>query len=71
MLSLFQYYELCNQKPGDILSGIVEKGPMFSKEEYAILLRLLHRSDPNSTSHGLAMNEEKLGDHMRHAGIAV
>jgi hypothetical protein len=53
------------------LSGIVEKGPMFSKEEYAILFKLLHRSDPNSTSQAVSVNEEKLGDIMKHAGVAV
>ena len=66
-----QYYELCNLKPADILSGIVEKGPMFSKDEYAVILRLLHRSDPNSTTHALSTNEEKLGDIMSKAGVAV
>jgi hypothetical protein len=68
---LFQYYELCNQKSSDILAGIVEKGPMFSKEEYSALLKLLHRSDPNSTPSGLAANEEKLRDIMKQVGVAV
>jgi hypothetical protein len=44
---------------------------MFSKDEYAIILRLLHRSDPNSTTHALNTNEEKLGDIMSKAGVAV
>ncbi len=67
--SFFQYYELFNQKPADNLSEIVEKGPMFSKEEYTILFKLLHRSDPNSTSQAISVNEEKLGDIMRHASL--
>ena len=44
-----QYYKLCNQKPKEILSGIVEKRPGFKKEEYITILKLFHSTDPHST----------------------
>ena len=62
---------MCNQKPSDILNGIVEKGPMFSKSEYSVLLKLLQRSDPNVNSNALTKYEEKLADIMKQVGVAV
>ena len=38
-----QYYELFNQRQQEVLNGIVEKGPIFSAEEYATAIKLLHR----------------------------
>ena len=55
----------------DILSGIVEKGPMFSQEEYANIIKLLHKSDPTSSSHKLNGHLEKLTDVMKQVGVAV
>ena len=66
-----QYYELCNQRPQEILNGIVEKGPMYTQEEYANIIKLLNRSDITSSSHKLASQLEKLGDIMKKVGVAV
>ena len=55
----------------DILNGIVEKGPMFSQEEYANIIRLLHKSDPTATSHKLTSHLEKLAEIMKKVGVAV
>ena len=67
-----QYYELCNQRPQEILNGIVEKGPMFNQEEYASIIKLLHKSEhPPSSSHKLATHLEKLADIMKKVGVAV
>ncbi len=49
----------------EIISGIVEKGPMFSQEEYANVLKLLHKSDPTSGTHKINANLEKLADVMK------
>ena len=38
-----QYYELFNQRNQEVLNGIVEKGPVFSGEEYAAAIKLLSR----------------------------
>ena len=38
-----QYYELFNQRQQEVLNGIVEKGPVFSAEEYAVAVKLLSR----------------------------
>ena len=55
----------------EILNGIVEKGPMFNQEEYANIIKLLHKSDPTSTS--IKMNEhlDKLSEIMKKVGVAV
>lgn len=66
-----QYYELCNLRPQEILGGIVEKGHMFSQEEYAAIMKLLHRSDPNSTTQKLNANLEKLAEIMKKVGVSV
>ena len=66
-----QYYELCNQRPQEILNGIVEKGPMFNLEEYTNLITLLNNSDVTSSSHKLASQLEKLSDIMKKVGVAV
>jgi hypothetical protein len=59
------------QKPADILNGIVEKGPMFSKTEYEAILRLLNRSDPNTNMRTLNANLEKLSEIIQKVGVAV
>merc|ERR1711935_715965 len=66
-----QYYELCNQRPQEILNGIVEKGPMFNLEEYTNIIKLLNKSDVTSSSHKLASQLEKLSDIMKKVGVAV
>ena len=38
-----QYYEMFNQRQQELLNSIVEKGPTFSREEYAAAIQLLHR----------------------------
>merc|ERR1711953_1144506 len=57
-----QYYELCNQRPQEILNGIVEKGPMYTQEEYANIIKLLHKSDPTSTSTKMNEHLDKLSE---------
>lgn len=66
-----QYYELCNSRPQEILSGIVEKGPMFSLEEYQNIIKLLHRSDLTSSQQKLNGHLEKLADIMKKVGVTV
>ena len=66
-----QYYELCNVRPQEILNGIVEKGPMFSQEEYANIIKLLHKSDPTSTQTKMKEHLDKLSDIMKKVGVAV
>ncbi len=65
------YYEMLTLRPQDILNAIVEKGPVFTKEDYAHALELLHRSDPNSNSTILNKHLEKLADIMKVAGVQV
>ena len=40
-----QYYEMFNhnQRQQEVFNGIVEKGPIFSAEEYSAAIKLLHR----------------------------
>ena len=38
-----QYYEMFNQRQQEVLSGIIEKGPIFSAEEYVATIKLLYR----------------------------
>jgi len=66
-----QYYELFNQRPQEIIDGIVEKGPVFSHEEYVAAISLLHRSDPTSTEQLRNMYVEKLADTMKQVGVTV
>ena len=66
-----QYYELLNQRPQEIIDGIIEKGPSFSHEEYIVALNLLHRSDPSSTDQLRNRDIERLADNMRQAGVTV
>ena len=44
---------------------------MFNQEEYANIIKLLHKSDPTSTS--IKMNEhlDKLSEIMKKVGVAV
>merc|ERR1711894_745337 len=35
-----QYYEMFNQRQQEVLSGIIEKGPIFSAEEYVATIKL-------------------------------
>ena len=65
------YFELLNQRPQEMIDAIVEKGPMFTHEEYAVALNLLHRSDPTSTPQLNNMYIEKLGDTIKSAGVTV
>ena len=65
------YYELLTLRPQDVLNAIVEKGPLYGREEYARAVELLHRSDPNSNSTILNKHLEKLEDIMKVAGVAV
>lgn len=44
---------------------------MFSQEEYANIIRLLHKSDPTATSHKLTSHLEKLAEIMKKVGVAV
>ena len=55
----------------EILNGIVEKGPMYSHEEYATVLRLLCRSDPTPSNDKLAAQLAKLADIMKKVGVPV
>jgi hypothetical protein len=55
----------------DILNAIVEKGPVFTKEDYTHALELLHRSDPNSNSTILNKHVEKLHSILEVAGVTV
>ena len=55
----------------EIIDGIVEKGPVFSHEEYVAALMLLHRSDPTSTEQLKKMYIEKLADTMKSVGVTV
>ena len=50
---------------------MVEKGPVFSHEEYVVALHLLHKSDPSSTEQLKNMYVEKLADTMKQVGVTV
>ncbi len=70
------YYEMCFLSDSfvhfqEILNGVVEKGPMFNQEEYANIVKLLHRSDPTSSNQKLNTHLEKLADIMKKVGVAV
>ena len=75
-----QYYEMFNQRQQEVLNGIVEKGPIFSAEEYAAAIKLLHMSDPNrsgaqntssSSRDVLQGNLEKLQQILGEVGVRV
>jgi len=44
---------------------------MFSQEEYANIIKLLHRSDPTSATHKVNSHLEKLAEIMKKVGVAV
>ncbi len=66
-----QYYEMLNNRPQDVLSAIVEKGPVFTHEQYKRALELLHRSDPNSTPELHKRYTSKLAEIIKRIGVAV
>ena len=44
---------------------------MFSQEEYANIIKLLHKSVPTATDHRLTSHLEKLAEIMKKVGVAV
>jgi exocyst complex component 4 len=74
-----QYYELFNQRQQEVLNGIVEKGPVFSAEEYSAAIKLLNRSDPNrhdassstTSQAALQANLDKLQQILSEVGVRV
>ena len=44
---------------------------MFTQEEYANIIKLLHKSDPTSTTVKMNAHLEKLADIMKKVGVAV
>ncbi len=66
-----QYYELLNNRPQDVLNDIMEKGPVFTHEQYKRALELLHRSDPNSTPELHKRYAAKLAEIIKRIGVAV
>ena len=53
----------------DVLSELVEKGPMFSHDQYVKALELLHRSDPNSSAELHQKHVAKLAEIIKRIGV--
>ncbi len=55
----------------DMLNDIMEKGPIFTHEQYKRALELLHRSDPNSTPELHKRYAAKLAEIIKRIGVTV